>query len=242
MIHSKPPADPLVHDFRAAMRQLAATVCVVTAGTGDGRRGLTATAVCSLSITPPSMLVCVNRQGAAHRAITENGCFCVNILGADQLDVAHRFAGQTGAGENKFVVGRLEPSENRCAGARRCAHQSRLHAFVRRRDGKPQHLHRPCAADQVRRREVAAAPLRPQLLLPRKPDCTLAARRGSRQKDRRHGNQRRSILPGLEAGARHVQSQARRAGHDPDQRRQQPADRRHGAARRLRHGRDRQRS
>lgn len=106
MIHSKPPADPLVHDFRAAMRQLAATVCVVTAGKDDGRRGLTATAVCSLSVTPPSMLVCVNRHGAAHRAITENGCFCVNILAADQLDVAHRFAGNTGdVGESKFAVG-----------------------------------------------------------------------------------------------------------------------------------------
>ncbi len=106
MIHSKPPADPLVHDFRVAMRQLAATVCVVTAGQGDGRRGLTATAVCSLSITPPSMLVCVNRQGAAHRAIVESGCFCVNILAADQQEVARRFAGQTGdAGEDKFAAG-----------------------------------------------------------------------------------------------------------------------------------------
>ena len=108
MIHAMPPvADPLVDNFRAAMRQLAATVCVVTAGTGMGRRGLTATAVCSLSITPPSMLVCVNRLGEAHRAITESGGFCVNILAADQRDVARRFAGQTGdAGENKFSSGR----------------------------------------------------------------------------------------------------------------------------------------
>ncbi|MEW9807129.1 flavin reductase family protein [Mesorhizobium marinum] len=106
MIHSMPSPDTLADDFRAAMRQLAATVCVVTAGRGASRRGLTATAVCSLSVTPPSMLVCVNRQGAAHRAITENGCFCVNILAADQQDVARRFAGQTGdAGEDKFAAG-----------------------------------------------------------------------------------------------------------------------------------------
>ncbi|MEQ1943197.1 flavin reductase family protein [Mesorhizobium sp. VNQ89] len=110
MILTQPPADPLVHDFRAAMRQLAATVCVVTAGKDDARRGLTATAVCSLSITPPSMLVCVNRQGAAHRAITENGCFCVNILAADQMDVAHRFAGHAGdTGEGKFAIGHWSP-------------------------------------------------------------------------------------------------------------------------------------
>jgi len=107
MIHSRPPADPMAQDFRAAMRQLAATVCVVTAGEGDARRGLTATAVCSLSMTPPSMLVCVNRQGAAHRAITESGCFCVNILAADQVAVAHRFAGNAGdPGESKFAAGK----------------------------------------------------------------------------------------------------------------------------------------
>lgn len=107
MIHSMPPAPgELVDDFRAAMRQLAATVCVVTAGEGQERRGLTATAICSLSITPPSMLVCVNRLGEAHRAISESGFFCVNILAADQQDVARRFAGQTGdAGENKFAQG-----------------------------------------------------------------------------------------------------------------------------------------
>lgn len=107
MIHSAPPdAGLLVDDFRSAMRQLAATVCVVTAGQGDARRGLTATAVCSLSMTPPSMLVCVNRLGEAHRAITVSGAFCVNILAADQHDVARRFAGQTGdAGENKFSFG-----------------------------------------------------------------------------------------------------------------------------------------
>jgi flavin reductase (DIM6/NTAB) family NADH-FMN oxidoreductase RutF len=107
VIHSAPlDAGTLVDDFRSAMRQLAATVCVVTAGQGDARRGLTATAVCSLSMTPPSMLVCVNRLGAAHRAISASGAFCVNILAADQHDVARRFAGQTGdAGENKFAAG-----------------------------------------------------------------------------------------------------------------------------------------
>lgn len=107
MIHSAPPPpDPLVDDFRVAMRQLAATVCVITAGEGAGRRGLTATAVCSLSMTPPSMLVCVNRLGAAHRAITGTGSFCVNILAANQQDVARRFAGQTdAAGESKFAGG-----------------------------------------------------------------------------------------------------------------------------------------
>ncbi len=101
MIHTP---DPLADDFRAAMRLLAATVNIITAGVGAGRRGLTATAVCSMSVTPPSMLVCVNRNGEAHRAITAAGSFCVNILADDQRVVAMRFAGQTGdQGEDKFA-------------------------------------------------------------------------------------------------------------------------------------------
>lgn len=94
----------LADDFRAAMRLLAATVNIITAGEGDKRRGLTATAVCSLSVTPPSMLVCVNRFGEAHQAITAAGAFCVNILADDQREIALRFAGQSGdSGAGKFA-------------------------------------------------------------------------------------------------------------------------------------------
>lgn len=102
---AKPQTEtPLADDFRAAMRQLAATVCVITAGEGAARRGLTATAVCSLSVDPPAMLVCVNRSGQAHHAIAAAGAFCVNILAAGQRDTALRFAGQGGeAGAAKFA-------------------------------------------------------------------------------------------------------------------------------------------
>lgn len=88
----------LTDDFRAAMRLLAATVNILTAGEGPARRGLTATAVCSMSVAPPSMLACVNRFGEAHKAITRTGSFCVNILADDQREVALRFAGQTAPG------------------------------------------------------------------------------------------------------------------------------------------------
>lgn len=101
---SHPQTDPLTDDFRTAMRQLAATVNIITAGVGETRRGLTATAVCSMSITPPSMLICVNRFGEAHKAITAAGSFCVNILADAQREIAMRFAGQIGdMGEDKFA-------------------------------------------------------------------------------------------------------------------------------------------
>lgn len=93
----------LMDDFKAAMRLLAASVTVITAGRGDARRGLTATAVCSLSMTPPSMLVCVNRFGEAHTAITATGSFCVNMLAEADEEIARRFAGQVGVvGHDKF--------------------------------------------------------------------------------------------------------------------------------------------
>jgi flavin reductase (DIM6/NTAB) family NADH-FMN oxidoreductase RutF len=97
------PDPELTEDFKAAMRLLAASVTVITSGKGEARRGLTATAVCSLSMTPPSMLVCVNRFGEAHSVITQTGAFCVNILADDNEEIARRFAGQGGTtGVDKF--------------------------------------------------------------------------------------------------------------------------------------------
>lgn len=90
--------------FLDAMRLLAGAVTVVTAGEGDGAAGLTATAVCSFSADPPRMLVCLNRAGATFRALIESGRFCVNILGADQQELAMAFAGRTGmSGAEKFA-------------------------------------------------------------------------------------------------------------------------------------------
>ncbi len=58
----------------------ASAVTVITAGEGEAVRGLTATAVSSVSIAPPTLLICVNREGDAHRAISRAGAFCVNVL------------------------------------------------------------------------------------------------------------------------------------------------------------------
>ena len=94
----QPPAgidlDPTA--FRAAMRQLAGAVSVITAGRGAGRTGLTATSVTSLSVDPPTILVCVNLAASALATIRAEAHFAVNILSSDQQSVADRFAGRTG--------------------------------------------------------------------------------------------------------------------------------------------------
>lgn len=88
--------NTLQDQFRAAMRQLATAVNIITTGQGDQRRGLTASAVCSLTVTPPMVLICVNHFGEAHRAMLENGTFCVNVLNVEQRFLADIFAGQAG--------------------------------------------------------------------------------------------------------------------------------------------------
>jgi flavin reductase len=83
-------------NFREAMSRLAGVVTVITTGRGNARCGLTATAMCSLSAEPPSILVCVNASASAHNTILAEGRFGVNVLAPDQAWIASRFAGQDG--------------------------------------------------------------------------------------------------------------------------------------------------
>jgi flavin reductase (DIM6/NTAB) family NADH-FMN oxidoreductase RutF len=79
--------------FRDAMRQLASGVCVVTSGSGPDNIALTAASVSSLSSDPPTLLVCVNRTSLTYRVLKSCGAFAVNVLAADQREIADRFAG-----------------------------------------------------------------------------------------------------------------------------------------------------
>lgn len=89
--------------FRDAMARLHAAVTVVTTAGPAGWCGITATAVCSVTDTPPTMLVCVNRSSAANAVFKANRRACINILSADQEGVARHFAGMTGlAMEERF--------------------------------------------------------------------------------------------------------------------------------------------
>lgn len=75
--------------FRQAFRRHATTVAVVTYADRDGRPcGMTATSMCSLSASPPSLLVSINRESRAHAEITEQGRFGVNLLSVEQRTVA----------------------------------------------------------------------------------------------------------------------------------------------------------
>lgn len=79
--------------FRHVMGHLAGGVAVVTSrASGGSRCGLTATAVCSVSLDPPLVLVSVDRDSRTHEAIEASGHYAVNLLAAEQEDLAERFA------------------------------------------------------------------------------------------------------------------------------------------------------
>jgi flavin reductase (DIM6/NTAB) family NADH-FMN oxidoreductase RutF len=77
----------LKKDFREAMAHLATAVSVITTTVEGTRSGMTASAVCSLSMEPELLLVCINQRAAMHDAVRRCGRFAVNILpqGAEQL-------------------------------------------------------------------------------------------------------------------------------------------------------------
>jgi len=90
-----------VDQFKLGMRSLAHAVNVITAAHGAHRYGMTATAVCSATVEPPTVLVCLNRKSATHGGVTKSKAFCVNVLRAEDSDVSNLFSGAQ-SGEGRF--------------------------------------------------------------------------------------------------------------------------------------------
>lgn len=82
----------LIDDFRLAMRRVASTVNVISLNVDGRPMGVTATAVSSLSMDPPSLLVCINRAASVHASMSDMEAFRVNILHRGQEDIASMFA------------------------------------------------------------------------------------------------------------------------------------------------------
>ena len=80
--------------LRDTFARLPSGVCVITTDGDLGPHGMTASAVCSLSLDPPLLLVCINEQSATLRAIRAHGDFAVNVLASDQDRTSSVFAGR----------------------------------------------------------------------------------------------------------------------------------------------------
>ena len=78
---------------------------VVTSAGSAGRIGFTATAVCSVSDRPPTLIVCMNRDSTQNGALKKNGVLCVNTLADGQQELGPLFAGlTTKTSEERFLT------------------------------------------------------------------------------------------------------------------------------------------
>ena len=99
------PRPDFQDGFRQAMRGVAGTAHLITAAGADGAWfGMAATAVTSVSMDPPSLLVCVNREASTRTPIDESGAFCVNVLADGHQDHCSRF-GRPDARHSRFTHG-----------------------------------------------------------------------------------------------------------------------------------------
>ncbi len=91
-----PSADPRaelprIDELREVLRGFATGVTVVAAGR-EIPQGMTANAFTSVSLSPPLVLVCVNRAAAVHQTVLDCRAFAVSVLSGRQEYVARYFA------------------------------------------------------------------------------------------------------------------------------------------------------
>jgi flavin reductase len=89
--------------FRNAMALLGGAVSVITTDGSAGRFGFTASAVCSVTDQPPTLLVCMNRSSYSNVHFKSNGVLCVNVLSADHQDISGVFANRELNMEQRFA-------------------------------------------------------------------------------------------------------------------------------------------
>ena len=81
-------------DYRDAMAGLGAAVSIITTDGPAGRAGFTASAVCSVTDDPPTLLVCMNCTSSAYASVAGNKLVCVNVLSAQQEPLSRLFGGK----------------------------------------------------------------------------------------------------------------------------------------------------
>lgn len=124
--HTTVMSSPVTAEsFKAAFRNHAGGVAVITADTGAGPVGLTATSVISVSVDPPALAFSVSAQSSSTPTIRDAETLVVHLLGADQLHIAALCAT---SGIDRFadasLWSRLESGET-------CFHDA--HAWIRAR-------------------------------------------------------------------------------------------------------------
>src|SRR3954454_18983251 len=89
------------NQFKLGMRVLAGAVNIITSAHAGHLYGMTATAVCSATADPPTVLICVNKLATTHGAVLKSKVFCVNVLRSEDWELSTSFSGAH-SGEGRF--------------------------------------------------------------------------------------------------------------------------------------------
>ena len=113
------------------MRLLAGGVCIVATNCNGEWHGLTVTALCSLTMDPPSLIACVNRDAGAHGILSATRRMSVNVLSHEHTELAELFSSPKVKGPKRFDDerwtrdGKWRPRACRCIGRSRLRRHSR---------------------------------------------------------------------------------------------------------------------
>jgi flavin reductase len=89
-----PAVAPITREaFRDGMARLAAAVNIITSTGREGWCGFTASAVCSVTDSPPTLLVCINKTSRSHPTICASKVLAVNTVAGPHQDLSMRFSG-----------------------------------------------------------------------------------------------------------------------------------------------------
>ena len=103
--------DGLRDAFIGMFRRVPGAVAIIATAFDGERRGMAATAWCSLCADPPCVLVCVNQNASPHGFIEKSAKFSINQLSSDHQDAVAIFSNQRGLdGEDRFVEGLWDES------------------------------------------------------------------------------------------------------------------------------------
>ena len=88
--------------FRESMSRLGAAVTLIATDGPAGRHGFTASAVCSVTDTPPTLLICMNRSVSSHADFMANGVLSVNVLAGAHEMLSNTFANRSVSMSDRF--------------------------------------------------------------------------------------------------------------------------------------------
>jgi flavin reductase (DIM6/NTAB) family NADH-FMN oxidoreductase RutF len=99
--------------FRNILSNWASGVTIVTSRAGERVQGMTVSAFSSVSLTPPLVLVCADKQAITHGLIQQSKVFSVSVLAADQSELSNRFASKKDE-DRRFEGLRCEDGSTGC--------------------------------------------------------------------------------------------------------------------------------